>query len=175
VRLTADALRAAAERAYPEHDIKTIREPRRPDRPVSIGLEKDGLASERLFDPYAGTDMGHAYPPTLRFVEWLVDLHDNLLAGTTGRFVNGLAGLLVTLLFGIESHDVTTSAEAKSGPTGPLGATLPPTPTGPVRAPSRGPERAVYSPPQPAVYFAFPSPSNGCRLLRSDLRIPFGP
>jgi uncharacterized iron-regulated membrane protein len=99
VRLTADALRAAAERVYPEHEIKTIREPRRPDRPVSISLEKDGQPSERLFDPYAGTDMGHAYPPTLRFVEWLVDLHDNLLAGTTGRFVNGLAGMLVTLLF----------------------------------------------------------------------------
>jgi uncharacterized iron-regulated membrane protein len=99
VRLTADELLAAAQRAYPEHEVKTVREQRRPERPVYVALERDGVASERLFDPYAGADMGHAYPPTLRAVEWLVDLHDNLLSGTTGRFVNGLAGILVTTLF----------------------------------------------------------------------------
>jgi uncharacterized iron-regulated membrane protein len=98
-RLTADELLAAAKRAYPEHEVKTVREQRRPDRPVYISLERNGETSERLFDPYAGADMGHAYPPALRAVEWLVDLHDNLLAGSTGRFVNGLAGILVTALF----------------------------------------------------------------------------
>ena len=41
---------------------------------------------ERLFDPYAVRDLGETFPPTLlRAVEWLVDLHDNLLAGQTGR------------------------------------------------------------------------------------------
>jgi len=99
VRLTADELRVAAQRVYPEHEIKMVREPRRPDRPVTIALERNGRTTERLFDPYAGADMGYAYPPTLRAVEWLVDLHDNLLSGPTGRFVNGLAGILVTLLF----------------------------------------------------------------------------
>jgi uncharacterized iron-regulated membrane protein len=99
VRLTADELLAAAQRAYPEHDVKTVREQRRPERPVYVSLERNGETSERLLDPYTGSDMGHAYPPTLRAVEWLVDLHDNLLAGTTGRFVNGLAGILVTVLF----------------------------------------------------------------------------
>jgi uncharacterized iron-regulated membrane protein len=99
VRLTADDLLAAAQRAYPEHEVKTVREQSRPERPVHISLERNGETSERLFDPYAGADMGHAYPPTLRAFEWLVDLHDNLLAGTTGRFVNGLAGIFVTLLF----------------------------------------------------------------------------
>jgi uncharacterized iron-regulated membrane protein len=99
VLLTADALHDAVRRAYPEHEVKAIRESRRPDRPVHVTLERGGKPSERLFDPYRAADMGHAYPPTLRFFEWLVDLHDNLLAGTTGRFVNGLAGILVTLLF----------------------------------------------------------------------------
>jgi uncharacterized iron-regulated membrane protein len=99
VRLTADELLAAARRAYPGHEVTTVREQRRPERPVYVALERDGETSERLFDPYTGKDMGHPYPPVLRFFEWLVDLHDNLLAGQTGRFVNGLAGILVTLLF----------------------------------------------------------------------------
>ena len=42
--------------------------------------------------------MGSAYPGILHAVEWLVRLHDNLLAGSTGRIVNGLGGLLLTVL-----------------------------------------------------------------------------
>ena len=41
-------------------------------------------AMDRLFDPYAVRDLGETFPPLLRAVEWLVDLHDNLLAGETG-------------------------------------------------------------------------------------------
>jgi uncharacterized iron-regulated membrane protein len=99
VRLTADELWVAARRAYPQHEVKTVREQRRPERPVYVSLERDGKISERLFDPYAGVDMGHAYPPALQFVEWLVDLHDNLLVGSTGRFLNGVAGLFLSVLF----------------------------------------------------------------------------
>jgi uncharacterized iron-regulated membrane protein len=32
------------------------------------------------------------------FVEWVVRLHENLLAGTTGRFVNGIGAVCLTLL-----------------------------------------------------------------------------
>src|SRR5437870_2507945 len=32
------------------------------------------------------------------FVEWVVRLHTNLLAGTTGRLVNGIGGVCLTLL-----------------------------------------------------------------------------
>jgi uncharacterized iron-regulated membrane protein len=99
VRLTADELLVAARRAYPTHEVKSVREQRRPDRPVYVSLERNGEVSERLFDPYSGIDMGHAYPPTLRAVEWLVDLHDNLLVGTTGRFLNGVAGIFLSVLF----------------------------------------------------------------------------
>src|SRR5665213_617580 len=31
-------------------------------------------------------------------VQWLVDLHSNLLLGSTGRLVNGIGGLCLTLL-----------------------------------------------------------------------------
>jgi uncharacterized iron-regulated membrane protein len=99
IRLTADGLRLAAERAYPDHEITDIREQRRPERPVYIALQRNGETSERLFDPYTGSDMGHAYPPALRAVEWLVRLHDDLLGGRTGRIINGIGAILVTLLF----------------------------------------------------------------------------
>jgi len=32
------------------------------------------------------------------FIEWLVNLHENLLSGTTGRFVNGIGAICVTSL-----------------------------------------------------------------------------
>lgn len=37
-------------------------------------------------------------PPEVRSVTWLVDLHDNLLGGDTGRIVNGAGGVLLTVL-----------------------------------------------------------------------------
>ncbi len=37
-------------------------------------------------------------PALLRMLEWLVDLHDNLLGGNTGRLVNGIGALLVLVV-----------------------------------------------------------------------------
>ena len=98
VRLEGDALRAAAERVYADYDVTDVREQRRAERPVLVVLEREGVVSERLFDPYGMADLGLSFPPTLRLVEWLVDLHDNLLAGRTGRIVNGYGALLTTVL-----------------------------------------------------------------------------
>ena len=38
------------------------------------------------------------YPLALAVLEWLVDLHDNLLAGAVGRDINGLGPILVTVM-----------------------------------------------------------------------------
>ena len=97
-RLTGDALLAAVNDAYSTDAVVTVREPRRPERPVSVLLERDGATMERLFDPYGVRDLGEAFPPTLRAVEWLVDLHDNLLAGQTGRMLNGVGGMFFMVL-----------------------------------------------------------------------------
>lgn len=97
-RLTAEALEDALARAYPRHTVVEFREPQRPDRPVWVALERNGRPSERLFDPYAERDLGLAFPLLLRAVEWLVDLHDNLLAGETGRRLNGLGGAALLVL-----------------------------------------------------------------------------
>jgi len=98
VRLTGDALAEALERVYADAVVVRFSEPRRPNGTVSVLLERDGKEDGRLFDPYAGVDMGSNYPTGLRVLEWLVSLHDDLLGGFTGRKVNGAAGILVVAL-----------------------------------------------------------------------------
>jgi uncharacterized iron-regulated membrane protein len=47
--------------------------------------------------------VGDSLPLIVRLTEWFVDLHDNLLAGGTGRVLNGVGGfvLMVLVLTGI--------------------------------------------------------------------------
>jgi uncharacterized iron-regulated membrane protein len=99
-RLTGEPLRDALARVYPRAAVLEVREPSLAERPVLVTIEANGERSDRLFDPFAARDLGESFPPTLRFVEWLVDLHDNLLAGRTGRVVNGLGGASFLLLIG---------------------------------------------------------------------------
>jgi uncharacterized iron-regulated membrane protein len=97
-RLAGDALQDAVRRTYPLDEVTDVFERRRPDAPVMVTLQRDGAKVERLFDPYAARDLGLAYPPITNAIEWVVDLHDNLLAGTTGRAVNGVGALLFLAL-----------------------------------------------------------------------------
>ncbi|MBN1239269.1 MAG: PepSY domain-containing protein [Gammaproteobacteria bacterium] len=97
-RLTGEALMQALGEVYADHRVLRFNESPRPSRPVAVLLERDGAEHGRLFDPYARADMGESYPVTVRVVEWLVALHDDLLAGDTGRRVNGIAGALVLIL-----------------------------------------------------------------------------
>lgn len=48
----------------------------------------------KTFSPKVGGPL----PAGFRFTRWLLDLHDNLLFGETGRRVNGVGALLVVLL-----------------------------------------------------------------------------
>lgn len=57
-----------------------------------------GERRQLLFDPYTGAYLGHALPAGWRLTTWLLDLHDNLLAGGTGRAVNGVGAVLLVLL-----------------------------------------------------------------------------
>jgi uncharacterized iron-regulated membrane protein len=97
-RLTGEPLRAAVRTVYPGHAVVEVREPQRPERPVFVALDRDGARIERLFDPYAVRDLGETFPPILRAVEWLVNLHDNLLAGNAGRLLNGIGGIFFGVL-----------------------------------------------------------------------------
>ena len=97
-RMNAAEMKTAVEQFYPTYEIDSVREPDRHDRPDTVVLERDKKRIERLFDPYTGIDLGDPESNVDRAVQWLVNLHDNLLSGQTGRLVNGIGSLFVTLL-----------------------------------------------------------------------------
>jgi uncharacterized iron-regulated membrane protein len=100
--LTEDELRAVALRAYPDFTVEKVWRGRRGNTPVDIWMErgpgKDKEKKQRLFDPYTGADLGETRPRAVRFIDWMVSLHDDLLGGMNGRIVNGVGAILVTLL-----------------------------------------------------------------------------
>lgn len=115
-RLSAAVLRELAQSLYPGYEISEFREntrPLRPDaaargdaraapvpaaRPVEVTFSRGNEKKVRRFDPFTGRDLGDIFPPPYRALLAVVDLHNNLLGGRTGRFVNGLAAIAATLL-----------------------------------------------------------------------------
>ncbi|GIT67314.1 MAG: hypothetical protein Ct9H300mP25_07860 [Acidobacteriota bacterium] len=66
-----------------------------PARAATVTLTKDGSPTQLLFNPYTGADLGHRLPLPYRLTTWLLDLHDNLLYGETGRRINGLGAIVL--------------------------------------------------------------------------------
>ncbi len=97
-RLSRSELKQAAQRAYPNDPVTQIRESRIPNEAAEVFLQHNGKRNQRLFDPYTGIDLGPARPNSLLFLGWLAQLHMSLLSGYTGRLVNGVCALFVTLL-----------------------------------------------------------------------------
>jgi len=97
-RLTAGELREAAKRAYPGYQVSHVYERTRPDLAAEIWLERGSSKIQRLFNPYTGADVGPARRLGFRMILWLADLHDNLLIGTTGRWINAIGGIISLLL-----------------------------------------------------------------------------
>ena len=96
--LTDDQLNGAAARAYPGYKIVTINRDRNPNEAVTISLKAGTRLKSRLFNPYTGADLGNSVPLGITLVSKLIELHDDLLAGTTGRRVNGAGALLLLIL-----------------------------------------------------------------------------
>jgi len=97
-RMTLDDLKESARRAYPEYEVTDVRAGDLPNQAVEIRLQRGQHVKQRLFDPFTGEDLGYLLPAGFRFTLWLLDFHDNLLNGETGRRVNAVGGLLVILL-----------------------------------------------------------------------------
>ena len=97
-RLNEDGMIAAAERAWPDGSVSIFVERDEPTQAITISVNRGGDVQQMLLDPYTGAALGHAMPAGWRLTTWLLDLHDNLLAGTTGRAVNGVGAILMTLL-----------------------------------------------------------------------------
>jgi uncharacterized iron-regulated membrane protein len=97
--LLSDAeLREAAQRVYPDYQVTRIVRFNSPKAAPELTLAGEGGQKRRLFDPYSGQDLRDSVPFRIRLVSGLVDLHYNLLAGTTGRFVNGIGAALSIVL-----------------------------------------------------------------------------
>ena len=97
-RLTDDELKVFITRAYPDHDVERIFPRRNPDMAVAVTLTRGGETRDRLFHPYTGEDLGNSVAWGIRLLSWTLDLHDNLLGGTTGRLVNGVGALFLIAL-----------------------------------------------------------------------------
>ena len=97
-RLTDRQLTAAAQQLYPGYRVADLERARNLDEAVRIWLRDGKREKERLFDPRTGNDLGQAVPRGVSAVSWLLDLHDNLLAGPTGREVNGIGAVAVLVL-----------------------------------------------------------------------------
>jgi uncharacterized iron-regulated membrane protein len=96
--MTVEALKRAAARAYPQFDVVDARAGETPRHAVEITLRRGDEVRRRLLHPFTGEDLGNPVPAGYRFTSWLLDLHDNLLGGETGRTLNGIGALFVTLL-----------------------------------------------------------------------------
>jgi len=96
--LTDEQLTDAAQRAYPGYHVEHLGRSRNPDQAVDVWMGRDDQEKKRLFDPRTGGDLAESVPPGIRMISKLNDLHDNLLAGPTGRMVNGIAALAVLAL-----------------------------------------------------------------------------
>ena len=88
-----DALERAARQAWPGFEVADVRPGETPNHAVEVTLTRDGDRVRRLFDPFTGEDLGDPLPLGYRVSAWVLDLHDNLLAGQTGRRVNGIGAL----------------------------------------------------------------------------------
>jgi uncharacterized iron-regulated membrane protein len=92
-RLTDQQLAQAAQRLYPNDRVARMVRAQNPDQAVDVWLGRGNKVKHRLFDPRSGADLGNSVPTGIRIVSNLLDLHDNLLAGGTGRTVNGIGAL----------------------------------------------------------------------------------
>lgn len=97
-RLTDEQLTREATRAYPGYAVTDIGRYRNPDQAVSVSLESSTDVKARLFNPYTGQDLGDSVPLGIWLVSKLMELHDDLLAGSTGRAINGVGALLIVVL-----------------------------------------------------------------------------
>jgi len=69
------------------------------DKATYIVLEKEGEYIPHYFNQYTGEDMGPARPWMIVAVEWVADVHDELLLGReVGRKVNGVGGAFFVLM-----------------------------------------------------------------------------
>src|SRR5439155_25583132 len=100
-RLSDEQLTEVASRSYPGYHVVNLVRARNRDQAVDVWLRRTAGGDElkqRLFDPRSGSDLGASVSTSIWLVSKLLDLHDNLFAGRTGRRVNGIGAIAVIVL-----------------------------------------------------------------------------
>jgi len=97
-KLPADELKKIIREKYPSSSLSFVFEGKQPTTATEVWLEQGKNRIQRLFDPYTGEDLGDSVPQSIRVAAWLAKLHTDLLYGDTGRKVNGVGAILLTLL-----------------------------------------------------------------------------
>jgi len=98
--LSEEAITAAARRAFPAYEVREVRPGETANHAIEVALARgdDDDPKRRLFHPFTGEDLGDPLPIGYRLTAWMLDLHDNLLSGETGRRANGVGALFLVLL-----------------------------------------------------------------------------
>ena len=97
-RMGEEQLRQIALRDFPGYQVTRVSLRKNADQAAEIWLELGNKKRQRLFNPYTGADLGDSLRLGFRFVLWLVELHDNLLLGRAGLWINAAGGILTVLL-----------------------------------------------------------------------------
>ncbi len=97
-RMDWSTLHQHIQNAYPQHKISWFRNRENPREAVEVWLEKDSGTEIVLADAVSGKVLGPKGGTIEATVKWLADLHISLLAGQTGRIVNGIGSGFLCLL-----------------------------------------------------------------------------
>ncbi|MBC7925271.1 MAG: PepSY domain-containing protein [Bryobacteraceae bacterium] len=84
-------------RAYPDRKLASLSMPNEKVQTVAASLRKDGKVFVCYIDPETGKVIGERDAEG-SFLRWLQRLHFNLLAGRTGRIVNGVGAIFLLTL-----------------------------------------------------------------------------
>jgi uncharacterized iron-regulated membrane protein len=98
IPLEGEALTARMAEVYAGYELGFMSPSYEPDVATYIVLNKDGEYIPHYFNQYTGEDVGLAFPWPIQAVQWLGDVHEDLMLGRTGQIVNGLGGLLFVLM-----------------------------------------------------------------------------
>lgn len=96
--LEGEDLTARMQEVYAGYELGFTIEAYRPDDATYVVLNRNGENIPHYFNQYTGQDIGLARPWPIRTVEWLGNVHDDLLLGREGRRYNGMGALLFVLM-----------------------------------------------------------------------------
>jgi uncharacterized iron-regulated membrane protein len=98
IELEGDALAARMAEVYVGYEIGFTSPAYEEGRATYVVLNRNGEYFPHYFNQFTGEDVGVANPWPIKSVEWLANVHDDLLLGPSGRRFNGGGALLFVLM-----------------------------------------------------------------------------